>query len=59
MLDHMVFGNPPTGPVDLLGIPFPVVFLGVAIVGFVVGVAWLRRITSVDDDSGDWWRFRR
>jgi len=42
-----------------LGIPFPVVFLAIAIVGFVVGISWLRRITSVDDDSGDWWRFRR
>jgi len=58
MLDGM-FMNPPSGPVDLLGIPWPVVFLGVAIVGFVIGITWLRRITSGEDDSGDWWRFRR
>ena len=53
-----MFMNPGAG-MDLLGIPWQVVFLGGAIVGFVVGIAWLRRITSADDDSGDWWRFRR
>ena len=48
------------GPgMDLLGIPWPVVFIGGAIVGFVIGIAWLRRITGGEDDSGDWWRFRR
>jgi hypothetical protein len=44
---------------NILGVPLVVVVLGVAIVGFIVGVVWIRRITSGDDDSGDWWRFRR
>ena len=55
MFDPM-FGNPPTHP---LPVPPVVIVLGIAIVGFIVGIVWLRRITSGDDDSGDWWRFRR
>jgi hypothetical protein len=54
----MVFVNP-GGLTNVLGIPLVVVVLGFAILGFIVGALWLRRIFSVDDDSGDWWRFRR
>ena len=57
MFDPM-FTNP-GGFTNVLGIPLVVVVLGIAIVGFVVGILWLRRIFSADDDSGDWWRFRR
>ena len=60
MLGGMVFGNPPAVAIDVLGVPIAIfVVLGTAVVGFVVGILWLRRITSADDDSGDWWRFRR
>ena len=52
------FGNP-GGFTNILGVPLVVIVLGIAIVGFVVGIVWLRRIFSVDDDSGNWWRFRR
>jgi len=57
----MVFGNPPARPFDLFGLPLIVVVLGLAIVGSIVGIVWIRRITSnpESDDSGDWWRFRR
>jgi hypothetical protein len=54
----MVFVNP-GGLTNVLGIPLVVVVLGFAILGFIAGALWLRRIFSVDDDSGDWWRFRR
>jgi hypothetical protein len=57
-LRAMVFVNP-GGLTNVLGIPLVVVVLGFAILGFIVGALWLRRIFSVDDDSGDWWRFRR
>jgi len=59
MLGGMVFGNPPGVLSNILGVPLVVVVLGLAIVGFIVGIVWIRRITSADDDSGDWWRFRR
>lgn len=58
-LGCMVFGNPPGPWSNILGVPLVVVVLCLAIVGFIVGIVWLRRIFSVDDDSGDWWRFRR
>jgi uncharacterized integral membrane protein len=54
-----MFMNPPGRPFDLFGLPLIVVVLGLAVIGFIVGIVWLRRIFSVDDDSGDWWRFRR
>ena len=51
-------GNPP-GPPDILGVPIPVVVLGLAIVGFVVGTVWLWRVTHEHRDGDDPWRFRR
>jgi hypothetical protein len=56
MLDPMFMNSP---GMDVLGVPIGVVVLGLAILGFVTGIVWLRRITGGEDDSGDWWRFRR
>jgi hypothetical protein len=53
-----MFRNPGPG-FDVLGVPIGVVVLGIAIVGFVVGIAWLWRITRVPEDGDDSWRFRR
>jgi hypothetical protein len=36
---------------EILGFPPSYVVLGLAIVGFAVGIAWLRRITRGPDDS--------
>jgi hypothetical protein len=45
-----MFGNPPGQWADILGVPIAVVVLGIAIVGFVVGTAWLWRITHGRED---------
>jgi hypothetical protein len=42
-----MFQNPPVHP---LPVPPTVIVLGLAIVGFAVGIAWLRRITGQRDD---------
>jgi UDP-N-acetylmuramoylalanine--D-glutamate ligase len=42
-----------------LAIPPIVAVLGLANLGFVVGIAWLRHITRVEDEGDDPWRFRR
>jgi hypothetical protein len=52
-----MFGNP-GAPTEILGLPPGLVVRSIAIVGFVIGIAWLWRITRVDDD-GDHWRYRR
>ena len=52
-----MFLNPVPG-IEFLGL-IPMVVLSSAIVGFVVGTAWLWRLTRVDEDGGDWWRFHR
>ena len=44
---------------NVLGMPIGVVVLGVAILGFVIGIVWIRRITSGDGDGEEHWRFRR
>jgi Flp pilus assembly protein TadB len=57
MLARM-FGNPGAAA-DVLGLPIGAVVLGIAIIGFVVGTAWLWRITREREDGDDSWRFRR
>ncbi len=55
-----MFWNPP-GPPYLLGVPISVVVLGIAIVGFVVGIAWFWRVTrgpEVDDPDARAERYR-
>ena len=55
-----MFGNPGTWT-NILGVPITVVVLGVAIVGFMVGTAWLWRITrgpGVDDPVARAERYR-
>jgi len=52
-----MFGNPSAWNA-MLGLA-PAVVLGLAIVGFAVGIAWLRRITRGTDDSNNHWRYRR
>ena len=47
------------GGMDILGVPLQVVAIGVAIVLFVVGFVWLRRITRDPDHGDEHWRFRR
>ena len=49
------------GGFDILGVPvpLPVVVIALAIAGFVVGVAWLRRITGNPEDGDEHWRFRK
>jgi hypothetical protein len=57
MLARM-FMNP--GPAaNLLGLPMGVVVLGIGVIGLVVGLAWMWRITRGPDDGDDSWRFRR
>jgi hypothetical protein len=53
-----MFWNPP-GPPYVLGVPLGVVILGIAIAGFVVGMAWFWRIMRGPEDGDGWWRFRR
>ncbi len=59
MLRAMFFGNPPGPWANILGIPITAVVLGIAIVGFIIGTAWLWRITREVRDGDDPWRFRR
>jgi hypothetical protein len=44
---------------DVLGLPVPIIVLGIAFVLAVLGFAWLRRITGNPEDGDDHWRFRR
>jgi hypothetical protein len=53
-----MFLNPP-GPGDLELPTATVLVLGLAIVGFALGIAWLRRITRGPEDRDDHWRYRR
>ena len=54
-----MFMNPGTVG-DILGVPIAVVVLGVANIGFVVGLSWFWRITrGPEDGDASWWRFRR
>ena len=52
-----MFLNPSNGLLSLQA-AMPIV-LGIGIVLFIVGVAWLRRITRDPEDGDDHWRFRR
>jgi hypothetical protein len=52
-----MLGNPGAAT-NLLSLPIGIVLLGIAILGFVVGIAWVSRITPGPEDGDDWWRFR-
>ena len=56
MLDPMFTNG---SGMNVLGVPIGVVVLALAVVGFVIGIIWIRRITSGDGDGDEHWRFRR
>ena len=50
-----MFLNPGPHPLDLLNL----IVVGLGIVGLVVGLALIWRITHVEEDGDDHWRFGR
>jgi hypothetical protein len=53
-----MFSNPGAAT-DILGLPPPILLIGIAVVLSAIGVAWLRRILRGPEDGDDHWRFRR